>query len=166
MMLVQRDWLLKPKRSSRESAPRPTNRSYHGTSRLRFASIQHLGYEFSRSSNTRGGSFVGWSDGATPEEQEAEALRNAKLTGRFPLPLPALVVSDSGATAVDWELAHAWEVELQRLDVKRPSTIQRIDKFVDVDELFGTLSPFILANEDFLRMNTDPGRRKGMKSMS
>ncbi|KAK4107639.1 hypothetical protein N656DRAFT_840325 [Canariomyces notabilis] len=131
-----------------------------------FASIQHPGYEFLRSFNTNGGSFLGWSGGTSPEEQEAEALRNAKLTSRFPSPLPAPVVSDNGAPAVDWELAQAWEVELQKLDVKRPSTIQGIDKLADVDELLGSLLPFILTNEDFLKMNTDPDQRKGMKAMS
>ncbi|KAK3302842.1 phosphotransferase enzyme family-domain-containing protein [Chaetomium strumarium] len=131
-----------------------------------FASIQHPGYEFFRSFSTNGGSFLGWSGGTTPEKQEAEALRNAKLTGRFPSPLPAPVVSDKGAPAVDWELAHAWEVELQELDVKRPSTIQGIDKLADVDELLGSLLPFILTNGDFLRMNTDENQRKDMKAMS
>ncbi|KAH6630172.1 hypothetical protein B0J18DRAFT_474823 [Chaetomium sp. MPI-SDFR-AT-0129] len=130
-----------------------------------FASIQNPGYEFFRSFNTNGGSFLGWSGGTGPEEQEAEALRKAKLAGQFPSPLPAPLKSDSGAPLVDWELAQAWEMELQKLDVRRPSTIPGIDKLADVDELLGALSPFILTNEDFLRMNTDEDQRRGMKAM-
>lgn len=76
------------------------------------------------------------------------------------------MVSDSGAPAVDWELAQAWEAELQALDVKRPSTMPGIDKLADVDELLGCLLPFILTNEDFLRMNQDGDQRKGMNAMS
>lgn len=75
-------------------------------------------------------------------------------------------MSGSGAPAVDWELAQAWELELQKLDVRRPSTIQGMDKLADVDELLGSLLPFILTNQDFLRMNTDEDQRKGMKAMS
>lgn len=75
-------------------------------------------------------------------------------------------MSGSGAPAVDWELAQAWELELQKLDVRRPSTIQGMDKLADVDELLGSLLPFILTNQDFLKMNTDEDQRKGMKVMS
>lgn len=60
---------------------------------------------------------------------------------------------------VDWELAQAWEDELQKLDVKRPSSIQGIDKIADVDEVLGCLLPWTLTNEDYLRMNPEEDHR-------
>ncbi|KAH8885617.1 hypothetical protein GQ53DRAFT_845296 [Thozetella sp. PMI_491] len=129
-----------------------------------FSSIQHPAYEFFRSFAGNGGQLTGWSGDATPEEKEAAALRGAKLTGRFPSPLPDPVPSANGP-GVDWELAKAWEDELQRLDVKRPSTIQGIDKLADVDEVLGSLLPWRLTNEDFLRMNQDEGQRKALRDM-
>ncbi|KAF7557456.1 hypothetical protein G7Z17_g659 [Cylindrodendrum hubeiense] len=119
-----------------------------------FASILHPAYEFFRSFSSNGGQFLGWSGDTTPQDQEAAALRKAKLTGQFPSPLPAPVPSENGP-AVDWELAQAWEHELRNLDVKRPSTIQGIDRVADVDEVLGSLLPWRLTNEDFLSMNPD-----------
>ncbi|KAI3325201.1 kinase-like domain-containing protein [Xylariaceae sp. AK1471] len=130
-----------------------------------FASILHPAYEFFRSFNSTGGRLSGWSSDTTPQEKEAAALRNAKLTGQFPSPLPALVASDNGP-GVDWELAQAWEDELQKLDVKRPSSIQGIDKIADVDELLGSLSPWTLANEDYLRMNPEEDHRMELRRRS
>jgi hypothetical protein len=54
---------------------------------------------------------------------------------------------------VDWEVAQAWEEELQRMDVKRPSTIPGIEKPADIDEILGALAPRTLCNEDFLRLH-------------
>jgi hypothetical protein len=114
----------------------------------------HPAYEFFRSFLGTGGQLTGWSGDQTPEEQEAVALRNAKLTGQFPSPLSAAVASDNGP-AVDWELAWMWEDELRKVDVKRPSTILGIDKVADVDELLSSILPRRLTNEDFLSMNQD-----------
>ncbi|KAI0439383.1 phosphotransferase enzyme family-domain-containing protein [Xylaria telfairii] len=130
-----------------------------------FASIQHPGYEFFRSFGNSGGQFLGWTGDATPGDREALALREAKLSGRFPSPLPAPVASANGP-GVDWELARAWEDELQRLDVRRPSTLRGIDKLADVDELLGVLSPWRLTNDDFLRMNQDEDQRATLRRIS
>ncbi|KAI1426792.1 kinase-like domain-containing protein [Xylaria sp. FL1777] len=127
-----------------------------------FAGILHPGYEFFRSFGHSGGRLLGWTGDATPLEQEALALRSAKLTGRFPSPLPAPVASPNGPQ-VDWELARAWEDELQKLDVKRPSTIRGIDKVADVEEVLGSLYPWRLTNEDFLRLNPDEDQRAALR---
>lgn len=108
--------------------------------------------------------MTGWLGDTTPQEKEAAALRNAKLTGQFPSPLPTPVPSANGP-GLDWELAQAWEDELQKLDAKRPSTIQGIDKLADVDELLGSLLPWRLTNEDFLRMNRDEDQRSALRRM-
>lgn len=89
----------------------------------------------------------------------------AKLTGQFPSPLPTPVVTPNGP-GVDWELAQAWEEELEKHNVKRPSTIPGIDKLADLDELLGALTPWRLINKDFLRMNTDEGQRMALKRMA
>lgn len=129
-----------------------------------FASILHPAYEFFRSFAGNGGQLTGWLGDTNPHEKEAAALRNAKLTGQFPSPLPAPVGSDNGP-GVDWELAQAWEDELQKLDVKRPSTIQGVDKVANVDEVLGSLLPWRLTNEDFLRMNPDEDERMALRRM-
>ncbi|KAM7184785.1 Protein kinase-like domain containing protein [Rhypophila sp. PSN 637] len=130
-----------------------------------FGSILHPAYEFFRSFEPNGGRFTGWVYDKNPEGQELAALRVAKLTGRFPSPLPTPVVTPNGP-GVDWKLAQAWENELQKQNVKRPSTIQGIDKLADVDELLGALSPWRLINKDFLRMNTDEGQRMALRRMA
>ena len=129
-----------------------------------FSSILHPAYEFCRSFSSNGGQLTGWCGDATPEEKAAAALRRAKLTGRFPSPLPAPVASANGP-CVDWELAQAWEDELERLDVKRPSTIQGVDKIADVDEVLGCLLPWRLVNEDFLRLNQDEDTIMALRRM-
>jgi hypothetical protein len=92
------------------------------------------------------------------------ALRNVKLTGQFSEPLPTPVASDNGP-GVDWELTQAWEDELQKLNVKRLSTIQRINKVADIEEVLGSLLPWRLTNEDFLRMNPDEDHRMALRRM-
>lgn len=129
-----------------------------------FACILHPAYEFFRSFGSNGGQFLGWSGDTTPQEKEARALQNAKLTGQFPSPLPVPVASGNGPE-VEWEIAEAWENELQKLDVKRPSTIQGIDKVADVDEVLRSLLPWRLTNEDFLRMNPDENQRVALRRM-
>lgn len=69
-------------------------------------------------------------------------------------------------TAVDWVLAQAWEEELQKLDVKRPSTIPGIDKLADTDEVLSSLLPWRLTNEDFLRMNQDEGTNAALRRIA
>ena len=129
-----------------------------------FAGILHPAYEFFRSFIGIGGQLCGWSD-STSHDKKIAALRDSKMTGHFPSPLPAAVVSGRGSD-IDWELSKAWEEELEELDVKRPSTIQGIDKIADVDELLGFLLPWRLTNEDFLRMNEDEDTRLAVRRMS
>ena len=105
-----------------------------------FASILHPAYEFFRSFAGNGGQLTGWLSDTTPHEKEAAALRSAKLTGQFPSPLPVPARSDYGP-GIDWELAQIWEDELQKQDMKRPSTIQRVDKVANVDEVLGSVLP-------------------------
>ncbi|KAF9771786.1 hypothetical protein IL306_010553, partial [Fusarium sp. DS 682] len=125
-----------------------------------FSSILYPAYEFFRSFGTNGGQLSGWS-----ADHEVAALRNAKLTGQCPSPLPAPVASGNGPS-IDWELALAWETELQRHHVKRPSTIPGVEGLADVDEVLGLLLPWRLTNEDFLRMNQDEGQRKALRRIS
>ncbi|KAF7922733.1 hypothetical protein BELL_0080g00300 [Botrytis elliptica] len=130
-----------------------------------FASILHPAYEFFRSFGSNGGQFLGWSGDTTPQEIAAEALRNAKLTGQFPSPLPAPGVFDNGPV-IDWEVAQAWEEELQKMDVKRRSNIPGIEKLADIDEILGALVLWRLCNEDFLSMNQDEDQRMALRRMS
>ncbi|KAI1174281.1 phosphotransferase enzyme family-domain-containing protein [Nemania sp. FL0916] len=112
-----------------------------------FASILHPLYEFLRSFDGVGGQFRGWS--GDDESNEDLALRSAKLYG-FPSPLPA--VKDDG---IQWDVAKAWEDELEKRDVKRPSNIQGIDKVADVDAVLRAVLPWHLTNRDFLQMQPD-----------
>ncbi|KAK5636945.1 hypothetical protein RRF57_012657 [Xylaria bambusicola] len=128
-----------------------------------FASILHLAYEFFSSFSTIGGQLSGWLCDGTPNQREAAALRSAKLTGLYPSSLPVSVAS--GNAGVDWEIAQSWEEELRKLDVKRPSSIQEIEKIANVDELLSCLKPWMLTNQDYSRLNLkgdhrwDLGRR-------
>jgi hypothetical protein len=111
-----------------------------------FASILHPMYEFLRSFDGAGGQFLGWSG---DESTGDITLRNAKLKG-FPFPLPA--TKEDG---IQWDIAKAWEDELEKLNVKRPSTIQGIDKVADVDALLRAVLPWHISNPDFLAMQPD-----------
>ncbi|KAK3994575.1 kinase-like domain-containing protein [Cladorrhinum sp. PSN332] len=129
-----------------------------------FSTILHPAYEFFRSFGPNGGQFTGWIADSDPEGQELLELRRAKLSGEFPSPLPTPRETPN-SPGVDWELAQAWENELQKINTKRPSTIQGIDKLADVDELLGSLKPWRLTNTDFLRMNKDEGQRMALRRM-
>ncbi|KAI0421131.1 hypothetical protein F5X98DRAFT_330196 [Xylaria grammica] len=112
-----------------------------------FGCILHPSYEFLRSLGDAGGQFRGWlSDEASEEEQ----LRKAKLYG-FPSPLPATTKDGK----VDWEVAKAWETEMEKLNVKRPATIRGIDKVADVDTILRTILPWRVSNSDILRMQSE-----------
>ncbi|CAJ2508321.1 Uu.00g133470.m01.CDS01 [Anthostomella pinea] len=110
-----------------------------------FTCIMHPSYEFLRSFDGAGGQFRGWS---ADEAGEQAVLRNAKLHG-FPSPLPQ--PTNDG---VDWELAKAWEDELERLHVNRPATMEGIDKAADVDTVLRTVLPWRVSNSDILRMQS------------
>ncbi|KAI1499764.1 kinase-like domain-containing protein [Biscogniauxia marginata] len=111
-----------------------------------FACIMHPSYEFLRSFDGAGGQFRGWSG---DEAGEQAALRKAKLHG-FPSPLP-----QSTEDGVNWEIAKAWEDELEKLDVKRPATIVGVDKVADVDTILRTILPWRVSNSDILRMQSE-----------
>ena len=125
----------------------------------------HPAYEFFRSFGSNGGQFPGWPGDGTPQEQETLALRTAKLTGHFPSPLPSQGACNDGQE-IDWELARVWEEELRKRNVKRPSTIQGIDKIADVNEVLCCLLPWRLTNQDFLRMNDEVDQINALKRMS
>ncbi|KAI1455251.1 kinase-like domain-containing protein [Annulohypoxylon moriforme] len=129
-----------------------------------FSSIMHPAHEFFYSFNNTGGRLRGWLGEATPQEKEAELLRQAILTGHFPSPLPVSVASaNSIGSKLDWALTQAWEVELQKLDVKRPSSIEGMDKIADVDELLARLEPWMLGNQDYLRLNPDEDHQMALR---
>ncbi|KAI1747935.1 hypothetical protein F4782DRAFT_390828 [Xylaria castorea] len=112
-----------------------------------FACVLHPSYEFLRSLGDAGGQFRGWS---SDEASEEELLRKAKLYG-FPSPLP--VTTEGGK--VNWEVAKAWEDEMEKLNVKRPATIEDIDKAADVDTILRTILPWRVSNSDILRMQSE-----------
>jgi hypothetical protein len=106
----------------------------------------HPSYEFLRSFSGAGGQFQGWSD---IESTEQTALRDAKLHA-FPSPLP------QGTTdGIKWDVAKAWEDELEKLDVKRPRTMEGIEKVADVDSLLRSILPWRLSNSDILRLQSE-----------
>ncbi|TVY83181.1 3-oxoacyl-[acyl-carrier-protein] reductase FabG [Lachnellula suecica] len=114
-----------------------------------FACILHPSYEFIHSSNGLGGKFEGWSSDDASEDM---ALREAKLHG-FPTSLPQ--TTENG---IQWEIAEAWENELEILDVLRPRTMPGIDKVADVDAVLGGILPWRLTNSDILRMQSEKER--------
>ncbi|TAQ88973.1 hypothetical protein B7494_g2714 [Chlorociboria aeruginascens] len=111
-----------------------------------FACISHPSYEFFRSFDGAGGQFRGWSG---DEASDQTALRDAKLHG-FPSPLPQATLSE-----VKWDAAKAWEDELEKLDTKRPRTIEGIDKVADVDAILQTILPWRVTNSDIVRLQQE-----------
>lgn len=107
----------------------------------------HPSYEFLRSLGDAGGQFRGWS---SDEASEEGLLRKAKLYG-FPSPLP--VATEGGE--INWEVAKAWEDEMEKLDVKRPATIEGIDKVADVDTILSAILPWRVSNSDILGMQSE-----------
>lgn len=111
-----------------------------------FACILHPSYEFLRSFDGAGGQFQGWSD---VESSEQTALRDAKLHG-FPSPLP-----QGTKDGVKWDVAKAWEDELEKLNVKRPRTMKGIEKVADVDAVLRSILPWRVSNSDILRLQSE-----------
>jgi hypothetical protein len=106
----------------------------------------HPSYEFLRSFDGAGGQLRGWSG---DEASEQTALREAKLHG-LPSPLPPAIKD-----GVQWDVVKAWEDELEKWDVKRPRTIEGIDKVADVDAVLRTLLPWRISNSDILRLQSE-----------
>jgi hypothetical protein len=111
-----------------------------------FACILHPSYEFLRSFSGAGGQFQSWSD---IESSEQTALRDAKLNG-FPSTLP-----ENTKDGVNWDVAKAWEDELERLNVQRPRTIKGIEKVADVDAVLRSILPWRVTNSDVLGMQSE-----------
>ncbi|KAF2021815.1 hypothetical protein BU24DRAFT_417453 [Aaosphaeria arxii CBS 175.79] len=110
-----------------------------------FACILHPSYDL-RSFSGAGSQFQGWSD---IESSEQTALRDAKLHG-FPSPLP-----EDTEDGVKWDVAKAWEDELEKLDVKRPRTMEGIEKVADVDAVLRSILPWRVTNSDILRLQSE-----------
>lgn len=106
----------------------------------------HPSYEFLRSFDGAGGQFRGWFG---DEASEQAALREAKLHG-FPSPLPPTTKD-----GVKWDIAKAWEDELEKMDVKRPRNIKGIDKVADADTVLRTILPWRVTNSDILRLQSE-----------
>lgn len=111
-----------------------------------FSCITHPSHEFLCSFGDVGGQFQGWSG---DEDTEQLALHNAKLHG-FPSPLPP-----SSEKGVNWELAGAWEDELEKAEMLRPRTIQGIEHVADVDAILGAIGPWPLSNSNVLEMQSE-----------
>jgi hypothetical protein len=111
-----------------------------------FACILHPSHEFLRSFSGAGDQFQGWSD---IESSEQTALRDAKLNG-----FPSLLPEDTG-DGVKWDVAKAWEDELEKLDVKRPRTMKGIEKIADVDAVLRSILPWRVSNSDILRLQSE-----------
>lgn len=56
-----------------------------------------------------------------------------------------------------------WKEAVWKLGVKSPSTLPGIDKLADADRVLGSLLPWRLTNEDFLRMSQDEDTRAVLK---
>ncbi|KAF1842601.1 uncharacterized protein K460DRAFT_359182 [Cucurbitaria berberidis CBS 394.84] len=111
-----------------------------------FACILHPSYEFLRSFSGAGGQFQGWSD---IESSEQTALRDAKLHG-FPSPLP-----ENTKDGVKWDVAKAWEDELESMGIQRPKTMKGIEKVADVDAVLRSILPWRVTNSDVLRLQSE-----------
>jgi hypothetical protein len=113
-----------------------------------FACILHPSYEFFRSFSGAGGQFQSWSGVGSSEE--TASLRNAKLHG-FPSPL-----AETTADGIQWDVAKAWEDELEKMQIQRPRTTEGIDKIADVDAVLSSILPWRVTNSDILRLQTEP----------
>jgi len=76
-------------------------------------------------------------------------LHEAELNG-FPLPLPA-----SSEDGVQWEVAKAWEDEVEKAQVDRPSNIRGIEHVADVDAILTGILPWGITNSDILRLQSE-----------
>lgn len=55
-----------------------------------------------------------------------------------------------------WDVAKAWEDDLEKLYVQRPRTIKGIDKVADVDAVLRSILPWRVTNSDILRLQSEP----------
>jgi hypothetical protein len=56
---------------------------------------------------------------------------------------------------VKWDVAKAWEDELEKLSAKRPRTMEGIEKVADVDAVLRSTLPWRVTNSDILRMQSE-----------
>ncbi|KAE9372473.1 hypothetical protein N431DRAFT_439578 [Stipitochalara longipes BDJ] len=111
-----------------------------------FACISHPSLEFFRSMHDFGGQFQGWSG---DEDSEQLAVHEAQLRG-VPSPLP-----ESSEDGVDWKVLKAWEDEMEKKQVKRPRTMEGMEKVAEVDALLQAVLPFHVTNTEKLNLQSE-----------
>ncbi|KAJ5593541.1 hypothetical protein N7537_010445 [Penicillium hordei] len=110
--------------------------------------ITHPSYEFFRSFDGFGGRIRGCS---VIEGRKEMSLDEAMLHG-FPDPLPDC---KDGDEFEEWELAKAWEDELERTGCKRPIMMPGIDKVANVYALLRSILPWRVTNADIVARQSD-----------
>ncbi|KAF4966966.1 hypothetical protein FSARC_5405 [Fusarium sarcochroum] len=109
-----------------------------------FSCVSHSSYEFLQSLSDVQGQFkISTGDGT-----EETTLTHAKLHG-FSETLPETTGD------VQWELAKALENELEKAGVKRPRTIEGIDKIAEVHAVLQAALPWRLSNADILNLQSE-----------
>ena len=106
----------------------------------------HPAAEYFASFGSGWGRLQAFSSNETPDEG---ALRSYKFQG-FPERLP-----EETKDGVQWELAKAWEEELEKLHVMRPRTIKGIEQVADIEAILHAILPWRLNNSDMIRMHSD-----------
>ena len=81
------------------------------------------------------------------KDPEMSALRTALLQG-FPNPLP------QSQASVSWEVAKAWDDELERRNIMRPRTIKGMDALSGIFWLSQQICPFLLCEPTVLKYRT------------
>ncbi|KAH7125377.1 kinase-like domain-containing protein [Dendryphion nanum] len=102
------------------------------------AVVLHPSYEFLRSFGDLGGELNGWYEEEAFSEQSL--LREAKLFG---FPPDAYSTQDQPF----WDVAVAWEEELETHDVKRPRIMKGIEQVADVEALLRGVLPWNISDE-------------------
>lgn len=60
----------------------------------------------------------------------------------------------------EWDVERVWQDELDRLDVRGPSSIKGVSEVVKVQELVHAILPFRLSNEGFVALQTEDEMRR------
>ena len=87
------------------------------------------------------------------KDPEMSALREALLQG-FPDPLP------QSESTISWEVAKAWDDELDRRNIQRPRTIKGIDALSGVFWLSQQICPFLLCDPTVLKYRTSSQKER------
>ena len=62
---------------------------------------------------------------------------------------------------VKWELAEAWEDELEKAQVLRPQTIRGMEHVADADAILRAIVPRRITNPDVVRMQSEEVKVEG-----